>query len=128
MSDHRESTGGIFSSLRRILDGGLALVQNRVELFAVELHEEKCRLVEAILLVAALAALGSLTLAVVTVLVVLFFWDGSRLAALAVLAVLYAAATLAVWRRLRARLDKPAALSQTVEEIKKDRECLDSRK
>jgi uncharacterized membrane protein YqjE len=44
----KKSPAGIFVSLRRILDGGLALAQKRVELFAVELREEKCRLLEAI--------------------------------------------------------------------------------
>jgi uncharacterized membrane protein YqjE len=53
MSDSRECQGGIFASLRRILDGGLAITQKRVELFAVELREEKYRLIEAIILASA---------------------------------------------------------------------------
>ena len=43
MSESQVGGGGISASLRRILDGGLALTQKRVELFAVELREEKCR-------------------------------------------------------------------------------------
>lgn len=34
---------------KRILDALLATAQNRVELFAVELQEEKCRLVKAMI-------------------------------------------------------------------------------
>lgn len=51
-----EATGakpGVWASLKRMLDTLLATVQIRVELFAVELQEEKCRLVEAMLCAAA---------------------------------------------------------------------------
>jgi len=48
MTDSQASPGGTFASLLRILDGGLIITQKRVELFAVELREEECRLVEAI--------------------------------------------------------------------------------
>jgi uncharacterized membrane protein YqjE len=44
--------------LRRILDGGLVITQKRVELFAVELREEKCRLLEAIILASARVMFG----------------------------------------------------------------------
>ena len=52
--------GGLFDSLRRIADNALATVHNRAELFALELHEEKCRLVETMIWGAAVVALGVL--------------------------------------------------------------------
>jgi uncharacterized membrane protein YqjE len=78
MSGSKESPGGIFASLRRILDGGLALTQKRVELFAVELREEKCRLVEAIILASAVVAFGMMTLTLLPFLIVTLFWRCSR--------------------------------------------------
>ena len=46
MGDTDQSSPGLFGSLRRLLDTSLSAVQNRVELFALELREEKCRLIE----------------------------------------------------------------------------------
>jgi len=123
MSEPHEQ--GLFSSLKRLLDSSLATLQNRIELFAVELHEEKCRLIEVIILAAALVALATLTLTLVTFTVVVLLWDNARLAALITLGVIYLAATVCVCRALLVRLKGPKPLSATLEELKKDRECLD---
>jgi uncharacterized membrane protein YqjE len=125
MSEPQEKTGGIFASLRGILDGGLAIAHNRVELFAVELREEKCRLVEAIILASAAVAFGMMTLTLLTFLIVTLFWDNARIAALVVLSLLYLLAMFLAWRGLRARLDNRTAFSGTLGAIKKDRECLE---
>ena len=124
MSEPQASTGGIFTSLCRLMDGGLALAQNRVELFAVELREEKCRLMEAILWASAVVAFGMMTLTLLTLLVVVLFWQEARIAALVILSLLYLLATFLAWRGLHSRLTKASTFSGTVGEIKKDRECL----
>ena len=51
---------GVFASLRRVCDTALATVYNRVELVAVEMQEEKERLIR-IFIVAANVALSSRT-------------------------------------------------------------------
>ena len=79
MSEGPDKKPGVWASLKRIGDTLLATVQNRVELFAVELQEEKCRLVEAILCAAALASFGMMTLSLVTFTVVILFWENGRL-------------------------------------------------
>ncbi|MBI3849970.1 MAG: phage holin family protein [Verrucomicrobia bacterium] len=124
MSEPQEKTGGIFTSLRGLIDGGLALAQNRVELFAVELREEKCRLIEALLWASALIALGMMTLALLTLLVVILFWPEDRVAAVLVLSLLYLLATILAWRGLRLRLAQSTPFSGTLGEFKKDRACL----
>ena len=124
MSEPEERTGGIFTSLRRLIDGGLALAQNRVELFAVELREEKCRLMEAILWASAVVAFGMMTLTLLTLLVVVLFWQDARIAALVILSLLYLLATFLAWRGLHSRLTRTSTFSGTLDEIKKDRECL----
>jgi uncharacterized membrane protein YqjE len=124
MSDSTEKPGGVFATLRRILDGGLAILQNRIEIFAVELREEKCRLIDAMVWASAAIALGMMTLTLLTFVVVIFFWDGARMAALLIMSGLYLLGTIVAWRGLRLRLRRPSALSSTLDEIKKDRACL----
>ena len=124
MSEGPETKRGIWASLKRIVEAVLATAQNRVELFAVELQEEKCRLVEAILCAAALAAFGMMTLSLVTFTVVLLFWENGRLTALGGLSVLYLVGTALAWRALQSRLKARSAFAGTLDELKKDRACL----
>lgn len=126
MSEGPDKKPGVWASLKRIVDTLLATVQNRVELFAVELQEEKCRLVEAILCAAAVAAFGMMTLSLLTFTVVILFWENGRLAALAGLSVLYLVGTALAWRALQARLKARSAFAGTLDELKKDRACLET--
>ena len=126
MSDKAETKSGVWASLKRVLDTLLATAQNRVELFAVELQEEKCRVVEAILCAAAVAALGMMTLTLVTFTVVILFWENGRLPALSILSVLYLIGTALAWRALQSRLKVRSAFTNTLDELKKDRACLDT--
>ena len=125
MADSQESAPGIFGSLRRLLDTLLATAQNRVELIALELQEEKCRLVELFLWMSAVVALGMMSLAMVTLTIVVLFWNNGRLAALITLSALYLLATAGAYWGLNTRLRKGnLPFSGTVSELKKDRECL----
>ncbi len=124
MSEDTEAKPGIWESLKRILDTLLATLQNRVELFAVELQEEKCRLMEALLCAVAVAAFGMMTLTLATFTVVILFWENGRVPALAGLSVLYLIGTALAWRALQSRLKTPSALTGTLDEFKKDRACL----
>ena len=126
MSAPDEPSPGVWASLKRIADTLLATAQNRVELFAVELQEEKCRLVEAILCAAAVAAFGMMTLTLVTFTVVALFWENGRLAVLIGLSVVYLVVTALAWRALQTRLKTRTAFTGTVGELKKDRSCLET--
>ena len=42
------ATGGLFQSLRRLVDTGVEIVQVRLELFGSELEREKLRLYDAV--------------------------------------------------------------------------------
>ncbi len=124
MAEADETTLGVWASLRRILDTLLATAQNRVELFAVELQEEKCRLVEAILCTAAVAACGMMTLSLATFTIVVLFWEKGRLAVLGGLCGLYLVGTVLAWRALQRRLKARSAFADTLGELSKDRACL----
>jgi uncharacterized membrane protein YqjE len=125
MDENQESSDGLLASLRRLLDTALGLAQNRLELLSVELQEEKHRLVEILILTFTAVALGLLALIVVSFTIVVLFWDNGRLLVLFLLSVLYMAATVAMCFKLHARIKagrRPFLTS--VDELKKDRECL----
>lgn len=124
MSDANESANGIWMTTKRILDTALATLQNRLELFAVELEEEKVRLVEILVLAAAAAIFGLMALALVTLTIVVLFWDNGRMFALGGLCLLYVGAGAWTWRALQARLKARSAFADTISELRKDRECL----
>lgn len=126
MSEASETKPGVWASLRRGLDALLATAQNRIELFVVELQEEKCRLVEVIVCTAAVVALGLMSLSLVTLTVVVLCWENGLLAALASLSVLYLIGTVLAWRALQSRLKARSAFADTLDELKKDRSCLET--
>lgn len=124
MSAPGESSAGVWESLRRLLDTLLSTAQDRLELLAVELQEEKCRLVEALLCAAAVAAFGMMTLTLLTFTLVVLFWESGRLVVLGGLCAVYLGITWLAWRALRLRLRQRTAFLSTLGEIQKDRSCL----
>jgi uncharacterized membrane protein YqjE len=124
MNDATQSKPGVWASLHKVLDSALATVENRVELFAVEVQEEKCRLVEALLCAAAVGAFGMMGLTLLTFTVVTLFWENGRTYALVGLTVAYLIAAGLAWRGLQLRLRSRSAFSGTLDELRKDRSCL----
>ena len=128
MDQPSETEGGLFASLRRMLESVLALVQNRLQLFTVELQEEKIRLFDLLLRAAAVVVLGLMTLISVTALVVVWFWDTSPVAVLAIVTLVYGLAAVGIGYSLQQRLQRgPPPFAGTLAEFKKDRECLAKR-
>jgi uncharacterized membrane protein YqjE len=128
MAEPTQSGGGLFDTIRRMLDSALALVQNRLQLFAVELQEEKVRLFDLLLRLAAVAVLGLLALIAATATIVVWLWDTSPTLVLAVITLIYAVAAALIWAGVRKRLrDGPTPFADTLGEFKKDRECFHKR-
>jgi uncharacterized membrane protein YqjE len=109
---------------RRVGGLTLAAVRNRVELFAVECEEEKCRLIQALLLTAAAIAVGTTTLMLLTVTIVLAFWENGRLAALGVLSAVFVLATVLILRELKKLKAGGPGFRGTIGELKKDCACI----
>ncbi|MEK7782229.1 MAG: phage holin family protein, partial [Verrucomicrobiota bacterium] len=103
----------------------LTIGENRLELLTVEVQEERERLLHAILLALGVATFGLLTGITATALIVVLFWDYSPVLALLALTALYAAAGIYLYRQLTARLRNAQTLAATLEQLKKDRACLE---
>jgi len=116
---------GFLDSFRSLGDGLMASVQDRLELFSVELQEEKFRLIRTFLWISAALFTGMMTVMFASLTLVYLFWESARLAVLGGLTLLYAAAlvTLVVsFRRFLAQQPRPFAA--TLEEIGEDRACI----
>lgn len=125
MATPSSSRPGLVDSLRTLGDGLLASVQSRVGLFAVELQEEKFRLVQTCVWISAAVFAAMMTVMFACLTLVYLCWENSRLAALGGLTLLFAGGLLAIvagFRRYLAR--QPAPFAATLEEIGEDRACI----
>ena len=107
--------------VRRLLTIG----ENRLELLAVELQEERERLLQALLYALGVAVVSLLGGMVVTGLVVFVFWSYSPVGVLLGLAVIYLGFGAYLTRRLTALLRDWHTMAATLDQLKKDRECLE---
>lgn len=103
----------------------LAIGENRLELLTVEVQEERVRLLHAFLLALAVAAFGMLAGITLTTAIVLLLWAYSPVAGLLILSGLYGAASVAIYRRLARQLHDWQTLSASLDQLRKDRACLE---
>ena len=116
---------GFLRSFRSLGDGLLASVQDRLELFTVELQEEKFRLIQTFIWISAAFFTGMMAITFASLTLVYLFWETARLAVLGGLAVTYTGALVAIiiaFRRYLARQPNPFAA--TLQEIGEDRACI----
>lgn len=116
---------GLLASFRTLGDGLMASVQDRLELFSLELQEEKFRLVQTFFWISAALFTGMMTVMFASFTLVYLFWESARLAVLGGLTLVYGAALVTIivtFRRFLARQPKPFAA--TLEEIGEDRACI----
>lgn len=116
---------GFLASFRALGDVLLASVSDRLELFSVELQEEKFRLIRIFLWISAGIFTGMMAVTFTSLTLVYLFWQSARLAVLGGLAVFYGAVLVAIiiaFRRFLARQPQPFAA--TLQEIKEDRRCI----
>jgi uncharacterized membrane protein YqjE len=106
----------------RIAGSIAALAHTRLELFGIELAEEKDRLLSLLLLSLFAVMIGLLTLMCVTALIVLALWNTYRWQPLAILTALYVLITLfCTWRVIAKLNGAPAAFETTRAEFENDR-------
>jgi uncharacterized membrane protein YqjE len=117
--------GRLVEPLKRFARRLLLIVENRFELLMVEVQEERERLLHAILLALGVAVFGLLAGAALTGAIVLLLWELSPVMALLALATLYGAAAVCLYRRLTLLLRNWENLPATLEQLRKDRACLE---
>jgi uncharacterized membrane protein YqjE len=104
----------------------LVIAENRVELLMVEVQEERERLLRAILLALGVAVFGFLTGAALTVALVVMLWSLSPVAVLLTLALLYGAAAVFLYRHFTLLQRSWETLPATLDQLRKDRACLEN--
>ena len=125
MASSEPKSAGIIESVKRLGETALALLQNRLQLFSVELQEEKYRAIQAVLWLSAGVAFVFLGLAIgvaTVAILVLQQWGLPGLAGLTLLLLAVGAVVIAVmWSRLKSG---GLPFSGTLQELKKDSEWL----
>ena len=125
MEESTASFSQLAASSKQFARRLLTIGENRLELFTVEVQEERERLLRAFLLALGVAAFGLLAGIALTALVVVLFWNVSPVAALLVMTVLYGAAAAFLYVRLTRLLRDWHTLSATLDQLQKDRACLE---
>jgi len=103
----------------------LTIGENRLELLTVEVQEGRERLLHAFLMALGVAAFGLLAAITLTGAVVVLFWAYSHVAVLLILTVLFGAAGFYFYRRLTGLLGNWQTLPASLEQLRKDRVCLE---
>jgi uncharacterized membrane protein YqjE len=110
------------SFARRLLTIG----ENRLELLTVEVQEERERLLHAFLLALGVAAFGLLAGLTLTAAIVVLLWTWSSWAALLILTAIYGLAGICLYRRLTCVMRDWQTLAASLEQLRKDRACLEN--
>ncbi|PWU11795.1 MAG: hypothetical protein C5B50_22750 [Verrucomicrobia bacterium] len=116
---------GLFRLVRQLASTSLGILQNRGELLAVEWQEERARLAELMWRALGFICLAMLTAVMVTATVILIFPEEKRVYVAAAFAVLYLAGAIVAWFGIRAQL-KHESFSESIKQVKKDREWIES--
>jgi uncharacterized membrane protein YqjE len=125
MEPYSANAGQLFETSKSFARRLLNIGENRIELLMVEVQEERERLLRAILLALGVAALGLLAGVALTGVIVVLLWESSRVAALVVLTVLYGATAVMLYRKLMLLLRNWENLPATLDQLRKDRACLE---
>lgn len=115
----RES--GFFSSLKQLLGTTLEIAQVRLELVGTEVELEKRRIFDGLLWGALALLCLSVGLALFCGFVILLFWEGYRLAAVGILALLFSGAGTFLALQAKKRMRNPQTMfSASLNELKQD--------
>jgi len=118
---------GLLESLKTLAGTLLGMGRTRLELLSIEFEEERVRLGSMLIWTLVALFCAALFVVLITLLVVVVFWDSNRLLALGVLALLFLVGAL-----LSARIvldksrQKPRLFATSLAELSRDREQLAS--
>ena len=125
METANDSFGPLAASSKCFARRLLTIGENRLELLTVEVQEERERLLHAYLWGLGVAALGLLAALTLTAAIAVLLWQYSPVAVLLTLTALYGVAAVCLYRRLTGMLRDWQTLSATLDQLRKDRACLE---
>ena len=125
MEESTVSLGQLATTSKTFARRLLTIGENRLELLTVEVQEERERLLHAFLLALGVAAFGLLAGLTLTAAIAVWLWTWSPLAVLLILTGLYGAAGVWLYRRLTGLLCNWQTLSASLDQLRKDRACLE---
>ena len=125
MDPNPVNLGTLAASSKHLARRLLTIGENRLELLTVELQEERVRLLRAILLALGVAVMGLLACVALTALLVFLFWPLSPFSVLVTLIALYGTGAVVCYWRLRVLLVEWQNLPATLDQLRKDRACLE---
>jgi uncharacterized membrane protein YqjE len=111
--------------LKRFSRRLLALGENRLELLTVEVQEGRDRLIQDFLLALAVAGFGMIAVLAGSAALLVLFWNSYALVVLLGLMTVYGAVGVGLFLHLNRRLRAGQALSASLDQLRKDRHCLD---
>lgn len=122
---NNDHDSGLGASTRRLAQNAMAAVQNRVELFALELREEKNQAVNVLIWVCTAVLCGLMALVAVTATAILFCPEDKRGYVAGGFTIFYLAGAVFAYLKARGRMkDETPPFSATIEEFRKDQEWL----
>ncbi len=120
-------TGGLLGSLRNLAVTLIAIAQTRLQLLANEIHAEKLRFLQLELFAVAAVLFSALGIFLLTLLVILVFWDSNRLLAIGGFAVIYLVLGIAFGVTMVRHATQPARLFEaSLQELDEDRKRVSS--
>jgi uncharacterized membrane protein YqjE len=123
----RNGSGGLLGSARRFLETLLAIGHNRLELAAIELQEEKERVVATLIWAALLIFFGFMTFVAIMLTAVLLFWE-NRVAVAGGFTAFFLIGALIAFSCMKRKLkNPPVPFAETIAQLKKDRDWLAAR-
>ncbi len=117
--------GQLAATSKRFTRRLLTVGENRLELLAVEVQEERERLLRVFLLALGVAAFGLLAGLTFTATIAILLWAWSPVIGLLALTGVYTTAGIYLYRRLVGVMSNWQTLSASLDQLQKDRACLE---
>jgi uncharacterized membrane protein YqjE len=121
----QSSPRGMRGAATRLGTSLLGLARTRLELASVELAEERDRVQHQLTLLLAAGAMFMFAVLFVASWIIVYFWDDHRLAAIAIVAIVFAGAgAMLLMLRSQAAKTAPMPFAATIAEFERDRAAL----
>ena len=124
-SPEQATRPGLLDSLKKVTATLLEIVSTRLELLVHELEEERAWLGSLLMWALIAVVFGALGIVLLTLLIVVYFWDSYRMLAMSILTVAFLVGAVVSWQKVLGKTRaKPRLFSTSLGELSKDREKL----